>query len=107
MQTMVQYSYNLYRRRDKTMTMLKPPATSTAQFTYNHATRHWVAFVSDTNGLGRVYDDAVDQGLTLRSTRTGREIVFVVWDVETADGDLRLWSLRSSDGVYTMTLFND
>lgn len=103
---MVQYSYNLYRR-DTTMTMLKPIATSTRQFTYNAATRHWVACISDTNGLGRVYDDAVDQGLTLVSTRTGREIVFVVWDVETRDGDILLWSLRSVDGVYTMTLFND
>lgn len=86
---------------------LKPPATSTGQMTYNAATQHWVACISDTNGLGRVYDDSVDQGLTLRSTRTGREIVFVVWDVETADGDIQLWSLRSDDGVYTMTLFND
>lgn len=89
------------------MTTLKPPATSTAAFMYTPSTQHWTGFISDTHGLGRVYDDAIDQGLTLRSTRSGREIVFVVWDVETRDGDLLLWTLRSLDGGYTMTLWND
>lgn len=91
------------------MTLLKPNRTSTKAFTYTPSTRHFTACISDTNGMGRVWDDACDTGLTLVSSRTGREIVFVVTDMETREGDTMLWHLRPVDSScpYRLTLFND
>ena len=90
------------------MSTLTPAPVSTRQFHYDPYTRHFVGFINDTHGLGRVYDDAADEGLTLVSSRTGAELVFVVTD-ETRDavGDIRAWVLRSVDGRFTATLFND
>lgn len=90
--------------------LLKPAPVSTRQFTYDKATRTFTAEISETNGLGRVWDDSTDEGLTLVSTRTGAEIVFVVVAEERdAEGELQAWKLSDvspSRGFY-MTLFND
>lgn len=91
------------------MTLLKPPASSTGVFMYHPTDQHFVGCISDTAGMGRVYDDACDDGLTLVSTTTGREIVFVVEHVEARDSDLMWWALRPVDSTcpFKMTLFND
>lgn len=87
---------------------LKPAPVSTRQFSYDGGTQTFSAEISSTNGLGRVYADACDDGLTLVSSRTGREIVFVVADVQRdGEGDVQAWSLRSLTGGYRMTLWND
>lgn len=88
------------------------PATPIRQFTYELARRHFTAEVSDTNGLGRVWPDSVDEGLVVLGA-TGTSVTFVVDDEHRdADGDLTHWTLVSysglrADGRYTMTLFND
>jgi hypothetical protein len=87
---------------------LKPAPVSTRQLTYDPARRTFTGEISSTNGLGRVYADACDDGLTLVSTRTGAELVFVVQHVEyDREGDLMLWELTSVDGLFFMTIFND
>lgn len=89
------------------MTILKPAPVSIYQFSYAAGTATLSAEISSTNGLGRVYDDACDDGLTVVGT-SGKEVVFVVWDVtRDAEGDILHWNLRSTDGKYTMVLFND
>jgi hypothetical protein len=91
------------------MAILKPAPVSSRQFDYSHVDGY-VAEISSTNGLGRVYDDACDEGLTLVSQRTGREVVFVVDEVERRDGDVLLWRLvpaKPSESRVPMTLFND
>ena len=89
------------------MTVLRPSPVSTSQFAFNKVRSAFIAEISDTNGLGRVYPDSCDEGLTVIGN-TGREVVFVVEDVSRdADGDLTSWTLRSIGGQFTMTLFND
>lgn len=88
--------------------LLKTAQVSTRQFTYIEATRTFSAEISSTNGLGRVYDDSADEGLTLVSSRTGAERTFVVTGVtRDADGDVMWWSLTSTQGGYNMILWND
>lgn len=87
---------------------LKPAPVSTRQLTYNAATSTFIGEISDTHGFGRVYADACDEGLTLVSSRTGAELVFVVVDEQRdAEGDLQLWKLEAVGRPFRMTLFND
>lgn len=90
------------------MTVLAPAPTAIRQFHYDAATRTFTAEVSSTNGLGRVYDDACDDGLTVVGA-TGRKVVFVVARVERdREGDLLAWHLTDVDGAgFRMTLWND
>lgn len=89
------------------MTILKPAPVNIAQFHYATNNKHFSADVSSTNGLARVYDDACDTGLTVIGA-TGKEVVFVVTDEHRdVEGDLTHWDLRSTDGRFTMTLWND
>jgi hypothetical protein len=95
-----------------TTTLPALPATDIRQFMFDAATRSFVAEISDTNGLGRVWADSIDEGLSVRGA-TGALVTFVVDDEHRdADGDLTHWTLVSysglrADGRYTMTLFND
>jgi hypothetical protein len=82
------------------MTILKPAPVSSRQFSWHGPRRfgdegEYVGEISSTNGFGRVYDDAADEGLTLVSARTGQEVVFVVDHTERdRDGDVLFWLLR-------------
>ena len=91
--------------------ILHPAPVSTRQLTYDAAKNEFVGDISDTHGFGRVYDDACDEGLTLVSARTGREVVFVVTrTVRDNDGDVSFWLLApavSAEPFYTIRLFND
>jgi lysophospholipid acyltransferase (LPLAT)-like uncharacterized protein len=90
------------------MTVLKPAPVATSQFMYDTVTRTFSAEISSTNGFGRVYDDAADDGLTLVSTKTGKEIVFVVSDVHRdREGDLTHWDLVAVGAPFRMVVFND
>lgn len=81
--------------KGSTMNVLKPKPVSTRQFFYSAEHRQFVGEISSTNGLGRVYDDACDEGLTLVSARTGVEVTFVVDHTErSADGELMWWLLK-------------
>jgi hypothetical protein len=88
--------------------ILKPAPVSTRQFSYDHVEHRFTAEMSETHGFGRVYDDAADEGLTLVSTKTGAEVVFVLWETEyTAEGEVAAWYLRSVVPGFFMTIFND
>lgn len=90
---------------------LRPAPVSTAQFTFDARQARFVAEISDLGRgftFGRVWDDSVDEGLTLVSTRTGDEIVFVVDDEIVRDGEIRYWKLIPAVApfTYTMIVFN-
>lgn len=86
---------------------LKPAPVAIRLLSFNSSTNTFTADISETNGLGRVYADACDAGLTVIG-RTGREVVFVVeQEHRDADSDLTHWTLRSTCGTFTLVLFND
>ncbi len=84
------------------MAVLTPKPVSTARFTYVPGDRLFVAEASDFAGgpFGRVYDDACDEGLTLVSARTGRQVVFAVTHIEVdrREGELLYWDLEPAPG---------
>jgi hypothetical protein len=90
-------------------TTLRPSPVTTRLFDYDPKTRTFSAEASDLRvGFGRVWADSCDEGLTMVSATTGREVVFVVQDeVRDREGDTLYWTLRSVDGQYTATVFND
>jgi hypothetical protein len=94
--------------------ILRPTPLPTERFTYVPAQNMFVAEASDLPALERVYDDACDEGLTLISQRTGREVVFGVEGVERdrdGDGDVQYWDLRpvcpAEWAAGTVRIFND
>lgn len=94
------------------MSILKPSPVSTERFTFVKAENLLVAEMSDLPGFGQVYDDACDEGMTLVSHRTGREVVYGVEHVERdREGDLMFWDLRPAKradaGLPTVRIFND
>lgn len=95
------------------MPVLKPAPVSTAFFHFNRSTSTFSAEESTLRangfrGFGRVFDDACDIGFTMVSIRTGREVVFAqAGEDRDREGDLRFWTFKSLDGVYTATVFND
>jgi hypothetical protein len=90
-----------------TQTHLRPAPVSARQINW-HPTGHGFGEISSTNGFGRVYPDACDVGLTVISSKTGREIVFVVERTDRDDeGEVIGWTLRSLCGYYTLRLHND
>lgn len=91
--------------------LLKPSPASTRKFTYDAKTRTFSAGVSDLGRafrLGRVYDDSCDVGFTMVFSRTGKEIVFAVWDSRyDDDGDLLFVELRAVGENFKAVVFND
>ena len=68
--------------------------------------------MSSLNGLGRVYDDACDLGLTLVSHKTGREIVFAMYrEIRDGEGELQAEEYEPADvrqrGIARLVIFND
>lgn len=89
------------------MRTLTPAPVAIRQFSFDAERKGFTADISSTNGLGRVYDDACDEGLTVLGD-TGRSVVFVVVEAHRdAENDTTHWSLRSLDGEFTMLLWND
>jgi hypothetical protein len=94
---------------------LHPAPVSTIQFTYCPTEKTFTAEASDLGrafAFGRVWGDSCDEGLTLISHRTSREIVCVVEHVDTdTEGDIRFWRLAPVDApagvIFTVTIFND
>lgn len=74
------------------MTLLATPPLATTNLSWYAPERRYTAEASELRGLrvGRVYDDACDEGLTLIG-RNGEEVPLVLSHEETRDGDL-LWT---------------
>lgn len=96
------------------MSTLRPAPVSTAQFTWDRAHRMLVTEISNFGhgfDFGRVYDDACDEGVTLVSEHTGRQVVFAVNHIERdREGDLLYWDLipaSHADCNCTVRIFND
>jgi hypothetical protein len=93
------------------MTLLRPAPVSTGRFLYHAASNTFTAEASDLPVMwtGRAYDDACDEGLTLVSTRTGAEVVCVLHDMATSEGDVLFWTFRPADPAHTfvVNVFND
>lgn len=96
------------------MNILRPCPVSTRSLTFDRENNLLVGEIS-TLGVGvtfdRVFDDACDEGLTLISHRTQREVVYYVDHVEARDGDLLYWDLVPANlnerFLPTLRLFND
>jgi hypothetical protein len=93
--------------------LLHPPATSSAQLTWEPSSAEYVGEASSTHGLGRVYADACDEGLTLVSATTLRSVVLVVTHEERdSEGDTLFWLLEPVRSAWVqrpfrVRLFND
>ena len=62
--------------------------------------------------LGRVYDDSCDEGFTMISDRTGKEVVFCMEEtIKDCEGNILAWEFKSvSPGFkdkFKATIFND
>jgi hypothetical protein len=94
------------------MSILKPPIVSTRDLTYVAADRLLVGEASSLPEFGRVWDDACDEGLTVVSHHTGREVVYAVALVSRdGEGDIAFWDLtpaaRADRTLPTLRVFND
>lgn len=87
-----------------------------ARFHYNAATRTIIAEISELRGVGlfgRLFDDACDVGVRLRSIRTGQIKNFTLVEEQTdAEGDTVAWHYRSDNAVgrpeeIKLVIFND
>jgi hypothetical protein len=53
-------------------------------------------FISDLGRsfhFTRVYNDSCDEGLTIVSSKTGKEVTFAINKVDKSEGDIRYWEL--------------
>lgn len=67
---------------------------STEKFTWVPRSKRFVAEISDFNcghHMGRVFDDAIDEGFILVSARTGTEVLYVYHWTEEAAGETMGW----------------
>jgi len=91
--------------------ILEPNPISTRQITYDPDHIMLVGEISSTNGFGRVFDDACDEGLTVVSHRTGKSIVYAVSHIERGDDGIAFWDLIPADRrqkhLPKLRLFND
>lgn len=82
------------------------PVISTEAFTFVKADNVLVAEAStlgDSFRLTRLWDDACDTGITLKSHHTGREIVFVLAEeVRDGEGELQGWRLTPAHATTGM-----
>ena len=74
--------------------LLRPAPVPIRQFTWLPAERLFVGEISSTHGLGRVWDDSCDEGLTIVAT-SGNEVVFAVEKtLRNDEGEMTGWELR-------------
>lgn len=62
--------------------------------------------------LGRLYDDACDEGIAIRSTKTGKVVRFYLHSTErNRDNDITCWNFFPEDatktGIRSVVIFND
>jgi hypothetical protein len=89
------------------------------KFTYDQTTRTFTAEESDLRGYDlrqTIYDDAVDVGFSIQSSKTGAEVTYYLSEVHTHDGDITHWTFlptresfnKHREAVNTkVVIFND
>lgn len=92
--------------------ILTPTPISSSRFSFKGNT--FSAEASDFGGrlkLGRVFDDACDEGFSIVSAKTGKIAVFALYDhEEDGEGDLVSWIFRCVTPGLThlkAVIFND
>ena len=84
-----------------------------SRFRWERSTKTLAAFASDLPGfrLERLYDDACDVGIAVRSERTGAEVRFCLEREEARDGDFLAWHFVPADRICPpadkLIIFND
>jgi hypothetical protein len=74
--------------------LLNPCPISSEHLEYSGKLASFLAEASDLGDkfkVGRVYDDACDEGFTIVSARTGKEAVFALDHLEENEGDICAW----------------
>ena len=74
--------------------MLAPSPVSSNKFFFNKSSGTFIAEASDLQGfrLGRVYDDACDEGFSIVSEKTGKSAVFALADEIFRNEDIGGWN---------------
>lgn len=92
--------------------LLKPSPINSSLFTFSKNT--FIAEASELGRsfkLGRIYDDACDEGFTIISERTGKPAVFALYNhEEDGEGDLVSWIFKCVTPGLTQlkaVIFND
>lgn len=88
---------------------------STALFHYDAETKCFSVEDSELQGdgivelLGRLYDDACDEGFVLVSQRTGKEVPMFLASIDTNDGDIAGWQFKpaSPRHSFSVLVIND
>lgn len=86
---------------------------SSAHFDYLPHERQFLAFASDLQGsfkLGRIFDDACDEGFKIRSAKTGKTEIFVLTEIlKDQEGDIQGWVFKALNRTLnvSVTIFND
>jgi hypothetical protein len=98
---------------------LNPAPQPSDRFTYNDATKLFIAEASDLQNqhLNRLYDDACDVGLVIESTKTGKLVRYYMSSVvKDGDGDVESWNYYpTTESLHevpecvgtSVTVFND
>lgn len=102
------------------MALLNTPVHSTKLFKWSGVSSTFTGEIAEVSlggarpVFGQVYDDAWDEGFTLESERTGREMKLVVdYTHLDSDGDVVYWILKplGNNGkpysLFTVRLYND
>jgi hypothetical protein len=92
--------------------ILRPSLICSTYFAYSAGTKTFATEASDLPqgfDLNRVYDDAIDEGFTIVSKRTGTEVVFRKDRlVKDAEGDIQAWEFSSVTILgFKAMIFND
>lgn len=93
--------------------ILNPCPISSERFEYSGKLACFLADVSDLGSdfkTGRVYDDACDEGFTIISARTGKEVVFALDQVDKDEDDILAWRFKCAIPEFkhiTAVIFND
>jgi len=91
--------------------ILRPTPVSTEQLKFDKEENLLVAEDSSLPRPSRVYDDACDEGYTVVSHHTGREVVYASDTSWSDGGDLLYWDYRPVNRADwecpTLRVFND
>jgi hypothetical protein len=93
--------------------ILRPPSISTNQFNWCPKTKTFSQEISSIPSFdtGRVFDDSCDEGFTLVSHKTLKEVVMCLYETKfNGEGELQSWEFRPihpRNQDFVLIIFND